>query len=132
MQYRLQGWSKKYELGIKEIDLQHQYFFKLITRLADELKSSSDLPYQKSLFVELGLYTHFHFVSEENLMHRSGYSGVQEHKKLHNKLIDGLNKNKLLFEEGHIEAIQVIDFLEMWFISHTVKEDRKFADYMIG
>ncbi|MBT3013849.1 MAG: bacteriohemerythrin [Candidatus Thiodiazotropha sp. (ex Lucina aurantia)] len=132
MQNRLQGWSKEYELGIKEIDLQHQYFFRLITRLADELKNSSDFPYQKSLFVELGLYTHFHFVSEENLMQRSGYPGLHEHKKLHNKLIDGLNKNKLLFEEGHIEAIQVIDFLKMWFISHTVKEDRKFAEYIIG
>ncbi|MEW8541819.1 MAG: bacteriohemerythrin [Candidatus Thiodiazotropha endolucinida] len=128
MQNRLQGWSKEYELGIKEIDLQHQYFFRLITRLADELKNSSDFPYQKSLFVELGLYTHFHFVSEENLMQRSGYPGLHEH----NKLIDGLNKNKLLFEEGHIEAIQVIDFLKMWFISHTVKEDRKFAEYIIG
>ncbi|MET0109808.1 MAG: hemerythrin family protein [Candidatus Thiodiazotropha sp.] len=132
MQYRLQGWSKKYELGIKEIDLQHQYFFNLINRLAEELEISNDLPYKKSLFNELGLYTHFHFVSEENLMHRSGYAGLQEHKKLHNKLIDGLNKNKLLFEEGHIEAIQVIDFLELWFVSHTVKEDRKFAEYMIG
>ncbi|MEW8026249.1 MAG: hemerythrin family protein [Candidatus Thiodiazotropha sp.] len=130
MQYRLQGWSKKYELGIKEIDLQHNYFFELIARLSDELQNCTDHSYQKSLFLELGLYTHFHFVSEENLMYRSGYSGLEEHKKLHNKLIDGLNKNKLLFEEGHIEAIQVVDFLEMWFINHTVKEDRKFAEFI--
>ncbi|MET0071982.1 MAG: bacteriohemerythrin [Candidatus Thiodiazotropha sp.] len=130
MQNKLEGWSEKYELGIEEIDLQHHYFLDLIARLANELQSSNDHYYHKSLFIELGLYTHFHFISEENLMYRASFPGLKEHKKFHNQLIDGLNRNKLLFEDGHIQAIHVVEFLEQWFLNHTVGEDRKFAEFL--
>jgi len=123
-------WLNEYELGIEEIDLQHHFFLDLINRLAKELANSDDLFYQQSLFKELSVYAHFHFVSEENLMYRESYPHLTEHKKHHDALIDRLNRNKLQFETGQIEASRIINFLRHWFVQHTIGEDMKFANYL--
>jgi len=123
-------WSTKYEMGIEEIDLQHHYFLDLINRLAGELTVAEDPHYRQALFKELGAYAHFHFISEENIVYRAGYAALNEHKGHHDLLVDRLNVHKLEFEEGRIRAEEIIDFLLLWFIKHTLGEDKKFADFL--
>ncbi|MCU7872644.1 MAG: bacteriohemerythrin [Candidatus Thiodiazotropha sp. (ex Lucinoma borealis)] len=130
MNNKLVGWSDIYELGIEEIDLQHHYFLNLIIRLEKELGNTDDHVYKQALFTELGLYTHFHFVSEENLMYREKYPELVKHKEHHESLIDGLNRSKLRFEKEQIEAVEVVEFLHHWFVQHTMGEDRKFAEFL--
>ena len=122
-------WLNEYELGIEEIDLQHHYFLNLINRLEKELANSDDLVYQQSLFKELSIYAHFHFVSEENFMYREGYPDLTRHKSHHDALIAKLNRKKLQFETGQIKATSIIDFLRHWFLQHTIGEDMKFAKF---
>lgn len=124
------NWSAKYELGIEEIDLQHHYFLSLIRRLFDELGTMGSPAYRQAMFKELGLYAHFHFVSEENMMLRAAYPQLAEHKKQHDQLIDKLNVNKLKFEKDRAEAEGLMEFLQQWFLHHTLREDRKFVDFM--
>ena len=123
-------WSTAYELGVEEIDLQHHYFANLINRLARELESTDDRHYQQRLFAELSAYAHFHFSSEENLMYRSGYPQLAEHKKHHDGLIEQLNIQKLMFEQSKVEAESVLEFLRQWFLKHTLGEDREFSGYL--
>ncbi len=124
------NWSAKYELGIEEIDLQHHYFLSLIKRLSDELETTESPAYRQAMFKELSLYAHFHFVSEENMMFRAAYPQLAEHKQQHDQLIDKLNVNKLKFEKDKTEAEGLMEFLQQWFLHHTLREDRKFADFM--
>ncbi|MCB1956693.1 MAG: bacteriohemerythrin [Rhodocyclaceae bacterium] len=122
-------WSPRFELGIPEVDLQHHYFADLINRLLEEL-GTADTRYQKRLIRELDAYARFHFISEENLMFRAGYPQLDEHARHHFALIDELNVRETRFAHGQIAATDITDFLIAWFLHHTAREDRSFADFL--
>lgn len=63
-------------------------------------------------------------------MYREEYPEFAKHKEHHESLIDGLNRSKLRFEKEQIEAVEVVEFLQHWFIQHTMVEDRKFAEFL--
>lgn len=117
-------WHTEYCTGIKEIDLQHHYFLELINRLGIELDLSIDKLHQRSLLDELCKYAAFHFVSEENLMHKLNYPGLDDHRELHQKLISELAARCVRDSPGDL-----VRFLVSWFIHHTVEEDRHIGDY---
>ncbi len=122
-------WSKKFELGVHEIDLQHHYFIDLINRMVDEL-SCDDANYHERLIRELNAYVKFHFVSEENLMYRAGYPGIEEHRQHHFDLIQELNSKQINVSEAGSHPEEVIEFLTSWFMHHTIIEDMKFSDFL--
>ena len=127
-------WKADYELGVEDIDYQHHFFFNLINRLENELKDHESIDYQAGIISELNAYARFHFISEENMMVRSGYPGLEEHKILHCELIDQLSsrENMLLIDRSARESRDIITFLVDWFFDHTMTIDRLFADYLHG
>ncbi len=62
-------------------------FLDLINRLSEELGKSDNLAYQSVLINELNAYAVFHFISEENMMFKAGYPGLDRHKRSHRGLI---------------------------------------------
>lgn len=96
------------------------------------LANHADPIYRQSLIAELNAYARFHFLSEENLMYKSGYPGWQSHKQLHLQLIDELSskQSRLLLNGDRQAPAGIINFLSDWFIHHTTEEDRRFADYL--
>ncbi len=122
-------WAAKYELGVSEIDLQHHYFIDLINRMVDELEHD-DVDYQQRLISELNAYVKFHFISEENLMYKAGYPALEEHRNSHFNLIQELNSKQAAFAGSGGNATEITDFLHSWFVHHTIREDRKFADFL--
>ena len=125
-------WQSKYEVGIEDIDFQHHFFLNLINRLASELTGLNDIEYQNALISELNAYARFHFISEENMMFRSGFPGYMNHKNLHLELIDQLSSraNMLAIDNSNIESSHIIGFLLNWFFTHTTTIDTEFAAYL--
>jgi len=125
-------WGPAYELGIEDIDFQHHYFANLINRLTGELGRTDDAVYRQALLAELNAYARFHFTSEENLMHRAGFPGLAEHRRLHQRLVDDLSAREaaLLMHHSAAGAEGVVHFLIEWFLGHTTVEDRHFADFL--
>tara|TARA_Y100001954_G_C15227567_1_gene321806 strand:- start:4 stop:426 length:423 start_codon:yes stop_codon:yes gene_type:complete len=123
-------WSKKFETGISEVDLQHQFFLKLIFQFYQRTIDTTNSSYIDHYIEELCLYAKFHFCSEENLMLRAGYKGLKNHRMLHAELIEDLtNKvNLLKIQETNLDAF--LEFLTKWFLDHTLIEDKKFADFV--
>lgn len=128
----LLAWLPDFDLGIEEIDLQHHYFLTLINRLHRELQSSDQHEYQVALLRELNAYVTFHFISEENMMRRSGYDHLNEHQRHHYKLIDQLNAKEAGLNQRYDreEARAVVEFLVHWFKAHTTGEDKQFAEFL--
>lgn len=119
-------WRSSYCTGQEEIDLQHQYFTKLINRLDDDLKGPGDMNFKKNLLWELKKYQDFHFQSEENLMHKAQPSELDSHKKMHDELSAELSRKIQSFAWGPNSPDVIIAFLVDWFITHTLDEDVKF------
>jgi len=122
-------WLSQYALGVEAIDLQHRYFLNLINRFIRQL-DLADSAFQQRLFNELDAYARFHFISEENMMFRAGFPAYAEHKRLHDELLEELNVRQALFLRKQTSAHEVVDFLQHWFINHTLHEDHRFADYL--
>jgi hemerythrin-like metal-binding protein len=127
------NWKSGYILGIEDMDNQHLFFSRLINRLSDELRDLYSIEHGTSIINELDAYTRFHFISEENIMRRTGYAGLEEHKLLHLKLIDDLGAKSgfLYLEPSQKRVEEIIVFLIKWFLQHTLHDDRLFADYII-
>ncbi len=127
-------WKPEYDFGIEDIDNQHKYFAHLINRLSEELKNINSQDHAASIVSELNAYAHFHFISEENIMRNAGYPNLEEHKILHLQLLDELNTEELILDHefSQQKATEIIQFLTDWFLSHTLHEDRLYADYICG
>ena len=125
-------WKPEYELGVEDIDLQHRYFLDLINRLSEDLATSDEPEYQDMLISELNAYARFHFISEENIMFKAGYPGLEPHKMHHRQLLDQLSSKGmlLLLRRSEGKAADIIRFLMDWFLHHTNGEDRIFARYL--
>ena len=125
-------WGAEYELGVEDIDLQHHFFFNLINRLAKELRFAQGVQYRIDLINELNAYAKFHFISEENMMRKTEYPNFLQHKTSHLELIEQLStkENMLFLTDNDTEGDAVIRFLGEWFLNHTRKTDREFANYL--
>jgi hemerythrin-like metal-binding protein len=119
------SWKPEYSTGNSEIDLQHQYFIKLIHRLDEELKSSDDPDHQNRLLWELSKYVEFHFLSEENILRKAGSEGLEQMISSHESLSEELGGKIQGSMMGIVPAEDVISFLTNWFIKHTASEDKK-------
>ena len=132
MQHHYIDWKPAYDLGIEDIDYQHHFFLNLINRLSEEVVKSARTEYRTALIAELNAYAHFHFISEENLMMRSGYPKLEQHRQHHADLLDqlSLKENNLAMNSSEQDVRDIIDFLTNWFLKHTTHEDRLFADFL--
>ena len=126
-------WDKKYEIGVEDIDLQHHYFLNLINTLIEAINKNESQMYREALVSELDAYAKFHFKSEERMMLHSNYPQYETHKNHHFALIQqlGVAQYRLTNPSQPEDAQMIIEFLTSWFIEHTTKEDRLFADYLL-
>jgi len=123
-------WNADYLTGVEEIDLQHQYFLKLINRIEAKLASIVLNHGHNSLLKELVLYARFHFISEENFMAEAGFPELEQHSQLHNEIAGRLNSEIQMLEMDMVEPMHIVMWLSDWFREHTLVEDQKYALYL--
>ncbi len=124
-------WEKKYEIGITEIDLQHQYFLKLIKRINNNITNKLSEELIPGFLDEIFYYGRFHFCCEENLMKLWKYPEFDEMKKIHDDLMNKISNKITLYRINKINIEDIISFLVEWFIIHAASEDKKLADFLI-
>ena len=113
-------WLDEYSLGDPEIDAQHKYMF----RLANEIQYSQ--PSETEQYAhKLYNYTKWHFRDEENRFAEMKSPLLTEHMKLHNELINALDKviQKGLSTEEDLERLKA--FYLKWLVDHILYQDRK-------
>ncbi|MDD2559085.1 MAG: bacteriohemerythrin [Bacteroidales bacterium] len=124
------SWKKEYEIGIPEIDSQHQFFVGIIQKINAAYANDQDKDYISLLIKELYKYVDFHFISEENNMIFHNYPEYKNHKKEHDALLSRLSELIGVFESEFIDRSELMDFLMNWFVEHTTKTDKKLGDYI--
>lgn len=119
-------WARDYTTGNESVDLQHQYFAKLINRICADLHASNDTKYKKRLLDELVKYARFHFTSEENIAYSLGLEGLGRHHERHHELLDEIDTHIDDLLIGKYSTDDFVNFLVEWFYGHTVYEDTRF------
>src|SRR5574340_727677 len=127
-------------LGISELDDQHQAFFLHLVGLRRALTDGTGVrdKLMKTLrFLEE--WVRDHFQAEERLMRSHAYPGILVHRLEHEKfakvIAEFSKKARALDERGEVTpflAVEIEHKLENWLAEHIRKMDVKMAEFVKG
>lgn len=83
-------WDDRYKLGIEAIDTQHEKLFELVNRLFELEDSNSDKEELREILYKFSDYMKVHFHDEEEYMASIDFPSLEEHKKLHQEIIESI------------------------------------------
>ncbi len=123
-------WNKNLEVGIQEIDEQHQQIVVLLNKLAN-LLTHEKLFHVEDAFTELAQYADFHFKCEEKIWEKyiKNDDLISSHKESHDsflpKVLEMKERDK---DKPYNEVIEnILLFLIRWLAFHIVDEDKRLA-----
>lgn len=123
--------EERYRLGYPELDAQHAGLFELVNRLHEGVVSGVGRPALGELMARLRKETMLHFLQEESLMRRTGYPGLDAHKRLHDELARQVSELEAKHRGGSLVMSQsVMNFLKDWLVHHILNEDRRLAEHL--
>ena len=123
-------WKEEYEVGVAEIDEQHQKLIDIANRVYELMRNELALDkYDQivEILQELKEYTVYHFHFEEGLMQKAKYKKRFSHKLLHQEFLAQVEAVDLSAVDENQDAylVQIMDFIANWLIEHIVGEDKK-------
>ncbi len=123
-------WKEEYEVGVAEIDEQHQKLIDIANRVYELMRNELALDkYDQivEILQELKEYTVYHFRFEEGLMQKARYKKRFSHKILHQEFLAQVEAVDLSAVDENQDAylIQIMDFIANWLIEHIIGEDKK-------
>lgn len=121
-------WNRSFEIGIPEIDRQHQRLVDLINELAAAVLDGQTLPELREIFAHLTAYAAEHFRDEERLLGEAHLDEADKkrHRAAHASFVQRVSE--LMGQADLTEtdtAEQVLDFLTTWLVSHILGSDKK-------
>jgi len=123
-------WRPEYAVNVELIDGQHRHLFGLIAAIGDAVAagaSAQDLGERLRILI---LYTSFHFKTEQDLMETHGYPLRTEHAGEHRKLFAAIEDfRERLKTQGLPLRHDLMEFLKVWLLRHTLLEDRKYMGF---
>lgn len=121
-------WSADYELGLKQVDLQHKA---LVQMLGDAWQAlvRNDREKALQLVQRLEDYTTVHFAEEEAFMRKIGYPEFAAHKERHDAFVQRIARERAAMASGTDISLDLFHFLRDWLVQHIRAEDRKYAAF---
>ncbi|MCX7985061.1 MAG: bacteriohemerythrin [Bacteroidetes bacterium] len=127
----IQKWKKEFELGHPTIDVHHRYLVLLMNILYESIKSDSARSQSIDVVQELKEYAQYHFNAEEQLFEHTDYPYVEHHKNFHKEFCLTIQRISELIDEHNSSApIELIEFLNSWFINHILTVDMGILPYL--
>ncbi|MEA3543645.1 MAG: bacteriohemerythrin [Thermodesulfobacteriota bacterium] len=125
------GWKEIYETGIVALDNEHRGLIQEINRLYEAVRDKRGEEVLGGILTVLEKYTVDHFQHEEKLMAEYHFSGLAEHQKIHQELIDEIQLFKQRATSGTEElARELLTFLRVWVLEHILKVDKQYGAFL--
>ncbi len=131
--------EQDHEIGIEEIDRQHQELLDRMDLLRDAIRRGRSRETIHSTLRFLEEYVAEHFSTEERYMVRYSYPGLLSHKAEHAKFTRDLAELKekyvALEAQGELTTFLGLDIvrkLNAWFTNHISDVDKKMGVYLAG
>lgn len=122
-------WENEYALGIRLIDNQHKKLFQLVNKLYEPSEHVTTKERVKSILYEFSDYMKTHFREEEEYMASIGYDKLQEHKVLHQELVDNLSIIIKTPAKLDIIKTKMKIVIKRGLLAHIIKEDMKIKEF---
>jgi len=127
----LMPWTDSLKVNVKSIDKQHKRLVDLINDLHQAMRNGKSNEEMGFILDELVDYTNVHFRDEEKLMEDAGYSDLENHKKVHEKLVQQVVDFQKKFHDGNTTiSMEIMEFLKDWLLNHINGTDKQYAASM--
>lgn len=124
-------WGPVLSIGVDEIDDDHQKLINIFNILNQSLTSGEPAEYIAAVLEELINCTVWHFSHEERLMLKHDYPELDEHRAIHQDLINTIHelRHKVL-QGGKVIGVAQLDVIEKWLTGHILTDDMKLGAYL--
>ncbi len=123
-------WKDQYSVGVEEMNRQHQKLIGMINDLHDAMSQGKGSSVLQDLLGRMSDYTSEHFKSEEELMSKYNYPGLDAQIQAHKAFVEKIHDFQQKFSKGQILlSLEVMSFLRDWLIQHIGKMDKEYADF---
>lgn len=123
-------WTEnEYGLGVHEMDEEHQLLISKMNRLYAAAEKGEGFSELKGLIDDLANYTVQHFSDEEKYMEKIGFTGLTNHKIIHQQLLKQFEGHVNKFNETREVDSKFFDFLKVWLSAHIRSIDMKYGDF---
>jgi hemerythrin len=120
-------WEDAYNIGVREIDIQHRGLFNIISKLSTSRQYETEGKYFFAMFNQLVDYTRIHFATEERYMREAQYPRFIEHQQEHTAFFIEVTKLAGDFEKKAPDIQQkILNFLKDWYTTHIMGTDRDY------
>jgi hemerythrin-like metal-binding protein len=127
-------WNDGFLVGIEKIDAQHRNMFDLMNGIYEQYRHNSGASaIERTVDALVGVALK-HLVDEEDYMEKAGYSDLQNHRKVHEKLKVDLTKLVQAYKSNLAEddLFNLIMFLKSWLMEHIYKVDRRYSRELLA
>lgn len=121
-------WREAYQCGEASIDEEHQALFDHANKLInDAMSGAQDYGQLSEALDELINSVTQHFASEEAVLARHRYAGLEEHVLQHQKLVGRAHELRRAADAGELTLGDLVSFLAQEVVAtHLLKEDARF------
>lgn len=124
-------WNNDYCIGISEIDSQHCKIIDQINYLIDNMNSEDKDYLNSEIIRNLYKYSKEHFTTEEELLRKLNYPGLDNQIKEHSEFKLKTVKSAIKVLKGHKNVPEeTIQFLKDWWTNHILKVDMEYKDFV--
>ncbi len=122
-------WKESYNVGVKEIDIQHRGLFDIINKLSKADLVEPEGKYFLMTFAKLIEYARLHFSTEERYMRDAEYPKLTEHRQEHAQCLSELLDFASDLENKKPDSEKkILDYLKNWYTSHILGNDRDYLE----
>jgi hemerythrin len=119
-------------VGIEEIDGQHKVLVELVNRMHEAIHKRHGSDVVKGILAELAEYTRIHFAVEESLMRILNYPDYENHKVVHEELLQHVVELQEKVESGKVSiGFELMHFLKTWLTKHIMEEDMNYSGFFL-
>ena len=129
-------WKDSYQLGVPQVDMQHQELFKRVESFLRALRSEDcwdeKIPKINETLEFMKRYVVEHFHDEEEFQRSINYPRYEAHKQIHADMVDYVLEVSKQFEQSNYDEQLMQQFggrLLAWLINHVAAEDQRIADH---
>ena len=124
-------WTENYLLGIDDIDEQHMKYLEIVNELLSAMKEKKSQQIQSDIIDKLIAYAFYHFSKEERYLKKYNYPDLLKHQNEHESFVDKIIQFKKDHDNKKITlSIDLINFMNNWWINHIRVSDRKYQNYI--
>lgn len=125
-------WNDSYNIGIREIDIQHRGLFDIISKLSRTQRYEPDGAFFRATLHTLIDYARVHFATEERYMKEAGYPGLIEHQREHRLFFPEIQKFMDALERNEPDIHQkILEYMRQWYLSHILGTDRDYQKSLL-